>query len=137
MIFPTLLGDTPVTASVQIPDVIPFDNEISSGTVYSGVQFNSNGNIARRQPGPGGPWAVVGVWLSVGVNTAFHIHRTVDSGTLTTDGGDDLVLSSNRVYDIQVATGQKEAVVTFRISNVADSITYDTRAYSFSGLVEL
>ncbi len=139
MLFATLLGDVAVNASAQVPVVIAFDNTDNSGggTVYSGVKFDNDGSIYRR-PKHGGTWQLIGTWLLVGANTAFHIHRVVDSGSLTTDGGDNQVLSSDRIYDVQQSTpgGNKAAAVSFRISNVADNITYETRQYSFDAILE-
>lgn len=110
--------------------------EPSWGVIYSGVRFGSDGDVYARQLGGG--WGRVGTWLFNGTNSDFHIHRTVNSGTLTTDAGDDLVMSSNRDYDIQNSTPSSTvtASVTFRISNVADSETYDTIAYAFSAQME-
>lgn len=139
MLFATLLGDTAVTAGAQVPSVVSFNNSDvpAAGTVYSGVKFDADGLVYRRQLN--GAWGLVGTWMLTGVNTAYHIHRTVDAGALDTDAGDDLVLSSDRIYDVQeTSPGNTDtASVTFRISNVGDSTTYDTGQYSFSAEMEL
>lgn len=127
----------PPGSAAVIPSVISFNNTEDAGfTAYSGVKFDADGDVYRRQRF--GAWGRVGTWLFSGTNSAFHIHRTVSSGSLTTDGNDDQILSTDRIYDIQNTTPSSTAsvTVTFRISNVADSVTYSTRAYTFNAIVE-
>ena len=88
-----------------------------AGTIYSGVKFDDDGNIYARQTGGG--WSSLGAWLLNGANTGFFVKRNVDSGTLTTDGGaGPIVLSSDRIYDVQISVnGIKTTTVSFEISN--------------------
>ena len=87
-----------------------------SGTIYSGIKLDDDGNIYARQAGGG--WSSIGAWLLNGVNTGFFVKRVIDSGTLTTDGGaGPIVLSSDRIYDVQSAVGIKTTTVSFEISN--------------------
>jgi len=137
MLSGTLFDDTARAAAATVPSGIDFavTDEPAAGTVYSGVKFDADGNVYRRTFN--GSWQKAGAWMGVTPNTAYHIHRTVSSGTLTTDAGDDIVLSSDRTYDVQVtAPGNKTVIVTFSITNVAGSTTYDTDSYTFSATME-
>ena len=130
-----MLGDTAVSAGAQVPGLATdtFYNNAESGTVFSGVRFAADGNIYRRAGES--EWYVVGSWLMVGANTAYHIHRTVVAGTLVDDGLDDQVLSSNRDYSIEVTTVDiNVAIIEFRISNVGDTVTYDSGQYQLSAI---
>jgi len=116
---------------VQMPEnLFATIDRTSTGTTYSGVRFHSNGGIFERDVFGG--WVKFGEWLLTGANTLYHIHRTVDLGTLTTDAGDDLVMSTTRDYDKQLTSdGESPVHITFRISNVGDTVTYATRSYKF------
>lgn len=133
MLVPVILQGT---EGVQLTGVQMPENSFRSfdptsfATTYSGVRFNSNGSIYERDVFGG--WTKFGEWLLTGANTLYHIHRTVDLGTLTTDAGDDLIMSSNRDYDKQLTSdGESPVHITFRISNVGDTVTYATRSYKF------
>ncbi len=134
-LMPSLLGgsggDPGDTA--QLPSN-EFFTQGFEGTAYSGVQFNSNGNIYERQYGGG--WSSIGAWLLNGTNSDFYLRRIIDSGTLTTDAagtvGDLRVLSTTRNYDVQrTSNGTKLSTVTFTIVNAADSTSYANKTYTF------
>ena len=92
-----------------------FERRVPTGTVFSGLKLDSDGNLYARQGGGG--YSSIGAWLINGANTGFFVKRVIDIGTLTTDGGaGPIVLSSDREYDVQVTTGTKSATVSFEIS---------------------
>lgn len=66
---------------------------------YSGVKFDADGNQYARQSNGG--WSSLGSWLVKGSAGNYYIQRTVNAGTLTTDGGDGVLLSTDRIYDVQ------------------------------------
>lgn len=136
MFFSSLMGSQGAATGATIPSAsFSRVGDPTWGIIYSGVQFNSDGNVYARQLGGG--WGLVGKWMLNGASSSYHIHRTI-TGTLTTDAGDDLVLSTSRVYDVQNSAPSTTvtASVLFRISNVADSVTYDTATYAFSAEME-
>ena len=93
-----------------------FERSGKTGTIYSGIKLDDDGNIYARQTAGG--WSSIGAWLLNGVNTGFFVKIVIDSGTLTTDGGaGPIVLSSDRIYDVQSAVGIKTTTVSFEISN--------------------
>ena len=86
-----------------------------NGTVYSGLKLDSDGNLYARQADGG--WSSIGAWLLNGANTGFFATTVIESGTLTTDAGrGPIVLSSDRIYDVQVTTSIKTCTVSFEIS---------------------
>jgi len=94
-----------------------------SSTVFSGVKFDSDGNMYERQEAGG--WSSIGAWLLNGTASDFYIYRSITAGNLTTDSGGVLgtpvQLNTDRTYDIQRTTdGEKEATVDFVISDQAD-----------------
>ena len=106
-----------------------------SGTIFSGVKFDADGNMYERQAAGG--WSNVGSWLLRGTNTTFYISRTEDSGTLTTDAGaGPLQMNADRIYDVQQAIdGEKMANVTFSISDdVSGSPVVATRTLIFTAI---
>ena len=112
-----------------------FFNEGFDVTIYSGVQFNANGDIEERQA-TGGGWSKFGSWLVSGTNTTFYLRRAIDSGSLTTDAGGSIgdlrQMDTTRVYDVQKSNnGTKICVVTFSIVNAADNAVFATRSYTF------
>ena len=88
-----------------------------SGTIYSGLKLDDDGNLYARQTGGG--WSNIGSWLLAGTNSGFFVTMVVDSGSLTTDGGaGPIVLSSDRIYDVQQSIiGVKTATISLEISN--------------------
>ena len=87
----------------------------TTGTVYSGLKLDNDGNLYSRQVGGG--WSNIGSWLLNGANTGFFVTTVIESGTLTTDAGrGPIVLSSDRIYDVQVTTSIKTCTVSFEIS---------------------
>ena len=104
------------------PEVVQFITHDFSrigeaGTIYSGIKFDNDGNIYARQTDGG--WSSIGSWLLNGANSDFFVKRVVDTGTLTTDGGaGPIVMSSDRIYDVQRSTlGIKTTAVSFEMSN--------------------
>ena len=104
--------------SVNIPSPVNFSNTSEDATVYSGVKFDDDGDVYRRQAGGG--WSRVGTWLQNGTNSDFYISRTT-SDTLDTDAGaGPLQMNSDRIYDVQRSgVGTDTAEVIFEISNDA------------------
>ncbi len=88
-----------------------------TGTIYSGVKLDNDGNLYARQAAGG--YTSIGSWLLNGVNSGFFVTRVIDSGTLTTDAGaGPLVLSTDREYDVRRSgAGTKTATVSFEISD--------------------
>ena len=105
-----------------------------SGPSYSGVKFAIDGNMYRRQAAGG--WSSIGAWLLKGVASDYYVQRVVESGTLTTDDGDGVQLTTDRIYDIQqpVPFDVLAALVTFEISTDAPgaSVEAGPTALSFS-----
>lgn len=104
---------------------VDFENSGSQAIpTYSGVRFGADGNMYKRQPGGG--WSSIGAWLLNGTAGSYYLFRTVNSGSLSTDGGDDVIMSTNRDYDVQDSSpgfGGKSASVTFTISTTTGTIT--------------
>ena len=101
-----------------------------SGTVYSGVKFDSDGGVYERQPTGGCSRKFS--WYLGGVldNTDYYIVRTIISGSLTTDAGaGPLVLSTDRIYDIQ-ETSDTDMTVSFEIQNLGTDVLA-SRTYEF------
>ena len=118
-LMPMLVGGDVADETVVIPDLAGsvFWNRDENPTVYSGVKFSSDGQVYARQLRGG--WTNVGTWLHKGAAATFYLSRTTDD-VLTTDAGAGwLVMSSDRIYDMQRTspTGISKASVTFEISN--------------------
>jgi len=123
-------GDPGNTASLPANDFFTQGFDV---TIYSGVQFHSNGLIYERQAE--GTWSTFGSWLLSGTNTTFWLRRTIDSGSLTTDAGGSVgdlrQMDTTREYDVQRnSNGEKRCAVTFTIVNAADNATFATRTYT-------
>jgi hypothetical protein len=119
----------PTPTGVQL---LPNDfSSQGSGTLYSGVKFGADGGVSERQPG--GTWSRVYTWLLSGTNSTFYIVRTVVDGTLTTDAGaGPLVLSSDRIYDLQ-KNREDSVIVSFEIQ-IADTTVKSLQTYTFEVL---
>jgi len=126
-LMPQIMGGDPGD-SANLP-ANEFFTQGFEGTAYSGVKFDNDGNIYERQYGGG--WSSIGAWLLNGVNTAFYIAASINSGTLTTDAGaGPLQLNTDRVYDVQrTSDGEKLCIVSFRIVDSGDTTTYASRTY--------
>jgi len=117
-------GDPPTGVQLKGNDFL----SRGSGTIYSGVQFHSNGGCYERQPAGG--WSRIFTWLLSGTNSDFYIVRSIVSGGLTTDdGAGPLVLSTTREYDIQSAS-DTDTTVSFEIQ-IADTTVKASRTYTF------
>ena len=105
-----------------------------SGPSYSGVRFSIDGNMYRRQAAGG--WSSIGAWLLKGAASDYYVQRTVESGTLTADGGDGAQLTTDRTYDIQQPAPFEAlaALVTFELSTDAPgtSVEAGPTALSFN-----
>ena len=115
------------TVGVQIP-VNDYTTFALTGTVYSGIKFDGDGNIYERTAA--GNWSLVGPWRLSGAASTYDLDRTIDSGSLTTDGGTGwLDMSTDRIYDVQqTVNGDKIANLTFSISNDAGSTILANRS---------
>ena len=103
----------------------------SDATIYSGLKFDTDGNLYARQTAGG--WSSIGPWLLNGTAGDFTVVRTIDTGTLTTDAGASVVMSAARTYDVQVTTGSKESTVQFDIELTASpGVSLANRTYLFS-----
>lgn len=103
-------GDT-----VALPNAVLFNFINPPDVAYSGLKFDNDGNMYRRQAGGG--WSSVGAWLLNGTASDFYITRAIVSGTLTTDAGaGPLQLNVDREYDIQ-GTANDVTEITVEISN--------------------
>ena len=113
-----------------------FRNTGFTGTVYSGVKFGSDGNVYERQTAGG--WSVIGTWLLNGTNSDFYIVRGTPSSALTTDAGaGPLVLSTDRIYDIQQSyVALNTTTLDFEIQNVGTD-TLATNVYTFTAIKDI
>jgi len=124
-------GDPGDTAQLLAND---FTTQGFTGTIYSGLKLDADGNAYERQAAGG--WSSIGAWLVNGTNSDFYVRRTIDSGSLTTDAGGSVgdlrQLSTDRIWDVQkLNNGEKETNVTFTIVNSADNAIFATRTYNF------
>jgi len=123
-----------VSAAVQVPAPISFERVAVNTRVYSGVKFDADGDVYARDGTTGG-WNKEATWLLAGTVGSYYLSRTIDSGLLTTDAGaGPLVMSTDRIYDRQVAGGilTVNATVTFDISSdVSGSPIVATGTYFF------
>ena len=100
---------------------------INSGTIFApndafaGVKLDNDGLLYERKGGSvwTRPSWTSGHWLNSGSAATFYASRTLISGTLTTDAGaGPLILSTDRIYDVQVTgTGNKVCIVDIDISD--------------------
>lgn len=120
---PSLVGLGASGDSVTIVQSNFETSGIFSGPSYSGVKFDSDGNMYMRQAAGG--WSSIGGWLLKGTNSNYYLQRVVNTGTLTSDAGDGVQLNADRIYDIQEAAPftTKTATVTFEISTDAPGTT--------------
>ena len=107
---------------------------------YSGARFDSNGLIYKNGGTSSDDWIEAGTWLLKGSAANYDLHRTVNSGELDTDDGDDQNLNTGDldyyVIDTTAGVAPVQAEVTFEIKNVAGTTTYATRTYNFYALKE-
>jgi hypothetical protein len=118
--------------TVTLPSAT-FTTIVVGQTAYSGVRFGSDGNVYRNSGTSDSSWQVAGTWLVKGTNSNYDITRTIN-GSLNTDAGDALVLSTNRDYyviDTTTLGGAVTCEVEFSITDTTQSTTYVTRTYSF------
>lgn len=119
--------------AVRVPSGIDFSRSAVSGTVYSGAQFNSDGNLYARTAD--GAWQQITSWLVAGAASTYYISRTIDQGVLTTDAGaGPLQMNTTREYDRQKSggSGLVTSMVTFSISNdVSGSPVVASGTYTF------
>lgn len=111
-----------------------FATSLGSGTCYSGLKIDADGNLYERNAAGG--WSRFGTWLFIGTAANYYVQRTVASGSLTTDAGgpagSGLQLNADRIYDVQTGFGEKEAVIKFEIATESAGTTIvATRSYTF------
>ena len=110
------------------------------GIIYSGIKFDADGDVYRRQVAGG--WGRIGTWLLSGVNTDYSISRIINSGTLTTDAGSgDLQLNTDRIFDVQNSTpsSTETASILVTLSNWnggSPDTEYDMQSYLISATME-
>lgn len=119
----------------DVAQIIPNDfvTQGFSGTVFSGVKFDADGNIYERQTAGG--WSSIGAWRLSGAASTFYVSRTIDTGSLTTDAGaGPLQMNTDRIYDIQrTSDGEDISRITFSISDdVSGSPVIANRTYMFN-----
>ena len=137
-------GATP--SAVQFLPNNFFNKKIGGGPVYSGVKFDSDGNIYERNEDGG--WSSIGAWRLSGASSGFYINRVISKGALNTDDGGTaavpLVLSTDRIYSLKRSdVGIDTATVNFEISTdnpatvIVASITYSFRAILEDGVEDV
>ena len=114
---------------------------VSTSPCFAGVRYHSNGN--EHASSNSGTWSVSrGLWLDSGLNSEVWLERTINSGTLTTDGigSGRVVMSTTRIIDVQRSvTGIKTCNVTVRAydaasgGNLLSTATFDLTAEFESG----
>lgn len=92
--------------------------------VYSGVRFGADGNM-YKYAASGAQWQNKGSWLLNGVASDYYLFRTINSGVLDNDGGDDQQMNTNRDYWI-FTNDTYTATITFTISSTTGTITEAT-----------
>lgn len=119
------------TNIVALPTAILF-NSGSTGTIFSGLKFDSDGNLYKRQANGG--YSSIGAWLVSGSAGDFTLVSTIDSGTLTTDAGRSVTMGSDRAFDIQLSIdGEKTTNMTYDIELTASpGVSLVNRSYPFS-----
>ncbi len=101
-------------------NVVSLSNHIVSnsrpnGICFAGVKFDADGILYLINQDLSYS-AVVGEWLVNGTNSTFYLSRTVNSGTLTADGGTIQQLNGDQEYYVsQSILGSNPASVTFSI----------------------
>jgi len=107
-----LIGSTSSNA-VALPS-INFANDGTGKVIYSGVRFGSDGNIYRMSEG--GTWQVWTQWLVKGAASSYYLFRTINSGTLVSDSGTGVQMSTTRSYYLTSSIEEKTASIDFTIS---------------------
>jgi len=107
-----------------------------SGTVFSGLKFDSDGNLYERQTSGG--YSSLGPWLLSGSAGDFTLVRVIDIGSLTTDAGASVTMGSDRAYDVQISgVGIITATVTYNIElTAAPGVSLVNRSYLFTAVRE-
>lgn len=128
-------------AVTQLPVLTLLANVASQGetsTVYSGVRFGADGNIYKLQSSGG--YSVVGQWLLNGTASDYYVARTVVTGSLVSDSGNDVQLNTDRTYYVTDTTANGSSVqasVSFSITNSGGGTVYSgPRTYSFSAFLD-
>ena len=120
-------------AAVQLP-LINVGNDGTSSPVYSGLRFDSDGNIYRMSAT--GTWQAEATWLLEGAASTYYLFRTVNTGSLTNDDGDGNQLSTDDLdfwISNSVTWFERTCAVTFSISDdTLGSNVIATRQYNFS-----
>lgn len=132
-----LAGSSIIQAAAAAAVMLPgadTDNRGSTGTIYAGLRFDSNGYVYERSTF--GTWQNTGAWLLEGAAADYWLWRTINTGILTTDDGDGNQLNTDDLdYDIQnsVEWFMRTASVTFKISDdSAGSNIIVSKTYAFS-----
>jgi len=105
--------------------------------VYSGLKLAADGLLYERQADGG--WSSFGAWLLNGTNSGFYVSMVVTGGSLSTDAGaGPLVLSTDRIYDVQqVGPGSETAQLDLEIStDVSGSPVVASNTYFFDATKE-
>ena len=121
--------------TVNLPSVTFTTIEVGQ-TAYSGVRFGSDGNVYRNSGTSASSWQVAGTWLVKGSAANYDVTRTVVSGALASDAGDNQNLSTDAPVDYYITDttstgGAVTCEVEFSITDTTQSTTYVTRTYSF------
>lgn len=137
----SLIGQDLADNTVTLPSLAPsvFANVRFGSDCYSGIRFDSDGNIYRLQKEGG--FSSVGTWLQKGAAGSYYIQYTIVSGALDVDAGDGLVMSTDRDYyliDTTTTGGAVVAEIEFEISTDAPGTTVKAgpQTYNFSATKE-
>ncbi len=124
------IGSGASTNIVALPTSILF-NLGTTGTIFSGLKFDNDGNLYKRQAAGG--YTSIGAWLLTGTAGDFTLVSTLDSGTLTTDAGRSVTMGSDRAFDVQQSVdGLKLATLTYDIELTASpGVSLVNRSYNF------
>lgn len=124
MVLQSYVGMDTSDNTVVVPTGINFANINFDVECDSGVRFGSDGNVYRANQD--GVWQYAATWLLKGTASNYYIARTVNEGSLDTDAGTDLVLSTNRDYYItQTMYGAPLTCdVSFSITNSGGGTVY-------------
>lgn len=90
-----------------------FLSQASSGTVFNGLELNSNG-IASRVTQPGGTSQLSGQWLVTGLNTNYWVRYNIVSGTLNaaTPPTENTWVPMTSTYDFQNSLSTPDVIST-------------------------
>ena len=107
-----------------------------TGTVFSGLKFDDDGNLYKRQAGGG--YSVIDAWLLSGTASDFTLVSVLDVGDLSsgTDAGRSVILGTDRAYDVTIsAPGSITATVTYDIELTADpGVSLANQTYIFRAI---